>query len=75
MDKALNLDPSGGQLGRSEWRQSISVMTDCCSVPVLIRWMDFYRAIGNTADTVGLWFSERRNLAAAKQFLRKAFKR
>jgi putative transposase len=50
-------------------------MTDCCSVPVLIRWMDFYRAIGNTADTVGLWFSERRNLAAAKQFLRKAFKR
>jgi putative transposase len=34
-----------------------------------------YRAIDNNGDTVEFWFSERRNLAAAKRFLRKALKR
>ncbi len=39
------------------------------------RWMYLYRAIDSNGDTVKSWFSERRNLAAAKQFLRKALKR
>ena len=39
------------------------------------RWMYLYRAIDNHGDTVEFWFSERRNLAAAKRFLRKALKR
>ncbi len=39
------------------------------------RWMYLYRAIDSNGDTVKFWFSERRNLAAAKQFLRKALKR
>ena len=39
------------------------------------RWMYLYRAIDSNGDTVEFWFSERRNLAAAKQFLRKALKR
>ena len=39
------------------------------------QWMYLYRAIGSNGDTVELWFSERRDLAAAKQFLRKALKR
>jgi putative transposase len=39
------------------------------------RWMYLYRAIDNVGDTVEFWFSERRNLAAAKQFLKRAFKR
>jgi transposase-like protein len=38
------------------------------------RWMYLYRAIDNNGDTVEFWFSERRNLTAAKRFLRKAFK-
>jgi putative transposase len=37
--------------------------------------MYLYRAIDNHGDTVEFWFSERRNLAAAKRFLRKALKR
>jgi transposase-like protein len=37
--------------------------------------MYLYRAIDNHGDTVESWFSERRNLAAAKRFLRKALKR
>ena len=39
------------------------------------RWMYLYRAIDSKGDTVEFWFSERRNLTAAKRFLRKAFKR
>jgi putative transposase len=33
-----------------------------------------YRAIDSSGDTVEFWFSERRNLAPAKLFLRKALK-
>jgi len=39
------------------------------------RWMYLYRAVDSNGDTVEFWFSERRNLAAAKRFLRKALKR
>jgi putative transposase len=39
------------------------------------RWMYLYRAIDSDGDTVEFWFSERRNLAAAKRFLRKALQR
>jgi putative transposase len=39
------------------------------------RWMYLYRAIDDVGDTVEFWFSERRNLAGAKQFLSRAFKR
>jgi transposase-like protein len=39
------------------------------------RWMYPYRAIDSNGDTVELWFSERRDLTAAKRFLRKALKR
>ncbi|MBD2748856.1 IS6 family transposase [Microvirga sp. BT688] len=38
-------------------------------------WMYLYRAIDSNGDTVEFWFSERRNLTAAKRFLRKALKR
>lgn len=39
------------------------------------RWMYLYRAIDSNGDRVEFWFSERRNLAAAQHFLRKALKR
>src|SRR5215207_2150380 len=39
------------------------------------RWMYLYRAIDSNGDTIEFWFSERRNLTAAKQFLRRALKR
>jgi putative transposase len=39
------------------------------------RWMYIYRAIDSNGDTVEFWFSERRNLAAAKRFLSRALKR
>jgi transposase-like protein len=39
------------------------------------RWMYPYRAIDSNGDTVEFWFSERRNLSAAKRFLRNALKR
>jgi transposase-like protein len=38
-------------------------------------WTYLYRAIDNNGDTVEFWFSEKRNLAAAKRFLRKALSR
>jgi transposase-like protein len=38
-------------------------------------WMYLYRAIDSNGDTVEFWFSERRNLAAAKRFLSRALKR
>jgi transposase-like protein len=39
------------------------------------RWTYLYRAIDSNGDTVEFWFSERRNLTAAKRCLRKALKR
>jgi transposase-like protein len=39
------------------------------------RWMYLYRAIDSNGDTVEFWFSERRNLTAAKRFLGRALKR
>ena len=39
------------------------------------QWRYLYRAIDSNGDTVEFWFSERRNLTAAKRFLSKAFKR
>jgi putative transposase len=39
------------------------------------RWTYLYRAIDSHGDTVEFWFSERRDLLAAKRFLRKALKR
>jgi putative transposase len=39
------------------------------------RWMYLYRAIDSNGDTVEFWFSERRNLTAAKRFLRMALTR
>jgi len=39
------------------------------------QWLYLYRAIDSNGDTVEFWFSERRNLAAARRFLRKALKR
>ncbi|WP_414476153.1 IS6 family transposase [Microvirga sp. M2] len=44
-------------------------------VKVRGRWMYRYRAIDSSGDTVEFWFSDRRNLAAAKRFLRKALTR
>jgi transposase-like protein len=44
-------------------------------VKVRGRWMYLYRAIDSHGDTVEFWFSERRNLTAAKRFLRQALKR
>ena len=38
-------------------------------------WLYLYRAIDSNGDTVEFWFSERRNLTAAKRFLNKALKR
>jgi putative transposase len=39
------------------------------------RWMYLYRAIDSNGATVEFWFSERRNLTAAKRFLARALKR
>jgi transposase-like protein len=39
------------------------------------QWTYLYRAIDSNGDTVEFWFSERRDLIAAKRFLRKAIKR
>ena len=39
------------------------------------RWMYLYRAIDVVGDTVDFWFSEHRDLPAAKRFLRKALSR
>jgi putative transposase len=38
-------------------------------------WMYLYRAIDSVGDTVDFWFSEHRDLAAAKRFLTKALER
>jgi transposase-like protein len=39
------------------------------------QWMYLYRAIDSVGDTVEFFFSEHRDLLAAKRFLRKAFQR
>lgn len=39
------------------------------------QWRYLYRAIDSNGDTVEFWFSERRNLTAAKRFLTRALKR
>ena len=39
------------------------------------QWMYLYRAIDSVGDTVEFFFSEHRDLRAAKRFLRKAFQR
>jgi transposase-like protein len=39
------------------------------------QWKYLYRAIDSHGDTIEFWFSERRNIAAAKRFLRNALKR
>jgi len=39
------------------------------------QWMYLYRAIDSVGDTVEFFFSEHRDLVAAKRFLRKAFQR
>jgi putative transposase len=44
-------------------------------VKVRGQWHYLHRAIDSNGDTVEFWFSGRRNLAAAKRFLRKALKR
>jgi transposase-like protein len=44
-------------------------------IKVREHWMYLYRAVDSNGDTVEFWFSERRNLAAAKRFLRRALKR
>nr|WP_210381474.1 IS6 family transposase [Microvirga zambiensis] len=44
-------------------------------VKVRGQWRYLYRAIDSEGDTVEFWFSERRNLTAAKRFLRKAMQR
>lgn len=38
-------------------------------------WMYLYRAIDSVGDTVEFWFSEHRDLPAAKRFLRRALQR
>ncbi|MBZ9799095.1 IS6 family transposase [Mesorhizobium sp. ES1-4] len=39
------------------------------------RWMYLYRAIDSVGDTVEFWFSEHRDLPAARRFFRKALAR
>jgi len=39
------------------------------------RWMYLYRAIDSVGDTVEFWFSEHRDLPAAKRFFKKALRR
>ena len=39
------------------------------------QWMYLYRAIDSVGDTVDFWFSQHRNLAAAKRFFTKAIER
>lgn len=44
-------------------------------IKVRSQWMYLYRAIDSVGDTVEFWFSEHRDLPAAKRFLRKALQR
>ena len=56
------------QVGKS-WR------LDETYIKVRGQWMYLYRAIDSVGDTVEFWFSEHRDLQAAKRFLRKALHR
>lgn len=49
-------------------------MDETC-IKVRGQWRYLYRAIDSNGDTVVFWFSERRNLTAAKHFLRQALRR
>jgi putative transposase len=49
--------------------------SDGIYIKVRGHWRYLYRAIDSNGDTIEFWFSERRNLTAAKRFLRKALKR
>jgi putative transposase len=51
------------------------LISDGIYIKVRRHWRYLYRAIDSSGDTIEFWFSERRNLAAAKRFLRKALKR
>ena len=64
---------SSGLIGASEPSPEVAHGRDIhqSSRPVDV----LYRAIDSNGDTVEFWFSERRNLTAAKRFLRKALKR
>jgi transposase-like protein len=53
------------------WRWPI----DETCIKVRGQWRYLCRAIDNNGDTVEFWFSERRNLTAAKRFLSKALRR
>lgn len=44
-------------------------------IKVRCEWMYLYRAIDSVGDTVEFWFSEHRDLLAAKRFFRKALER
>ncbi|RDI50318.1 IS6 family transposase [Microvirga subterranea] len=44
-------------------------------IKVRSQWKYLYRAVDSNGDTVEFWFSERRNLAAAKRFLSRALRR
>jgi transposase-like protein len=65
-------------LERFNWRKRALVgkwHVDETYIKVGGQWRYLYRAIHTNGDTVEFWFSERRNLTAAKRFLRKALKR
>ena len=64
-----------GRFNRRKRAVSRKWHVDETYIKVRGRWMYLYRAIDNHGDTVEFWFSERRNLAAAKRFLSKALKR
>jgi transposase-like protein len=49
--------------------------TDETYIKVRGCWTYLYRATDSHGDTVEFWFSKRRNLTAAKRFLRKALRR
>ena len=65
-------------LERFNWRKRAVTgkwHVDETYIKVRGRWMYLYRATDSNGDTVEFWLSERRNLTAAKRFLRKALKR
>jgi transposase-like protein len=63
------------QLNRRKRPISRKWRVDETYIKVRGRWMYLYRAIDSNGDTVEFWFSERRNLTAAKRFLSKTLKR
>ncbi len=51
------------------------VRSSCFACVVRGRWLYLYRAIDSVGDTVEFFFSENRDLPAARRFLRKALER